>query len=117
MQSTLPKPMTSDRYSHFEGNFVLSKLPWILAAALLTVYLLTLNHWIALGNLVSAARLSGWTCILTFSVRSTTSSRCPAASASWCGSIRIEPAGGDLRRAGYSSAGAHSGTPALRPNA
>jgi tetratricopeptide (TPR) repeat protein len=60
MQSTLPKPMTSDHHSPFQGNFVMSKLPWLLAGALLTLYLLTLNHWIGLGNLVSVARISGW---------------------------------------------------------
>ncbi len=48
------------------GNrFVTSILPWVIGAAALTVYLLTLNPWLSInglgqGNLMQAARLSGW---------------------------------------------------------
>jgi tetratricopeptide (TPR) repeat protein len=41
-------------------NFVLRVLPWLLAAAALVVYLLTLNHWVSLFNLTTVARTSGW---------------------------------------------------------
>ena len=32
-------------------NFVPRRLPWLLAAAMLLVYCLTLNHWVSLFNL------------------------------------------------------------------
>jgi tetratricopeptide (TPR) repeat protein len=41
--------------------FVPRFLPWLLAAAALAVYGLTLNHWVSLLNLQTVARLSGWT--------------------------------------------------------
>jgi tetratricopeptide (TPR) repeat protein len=43
-----------------EKRFVSSTLPWIIAAGALLVYLLTLNHSVALNNLPQVARLSGW---------------------------------------------------------
>ena len=36
-------------------------MPWLLAAAMLMVYGLTLNHWVTLANLVPAAQVSGFT--------------------------------------------------------
>jgi tetratricopeptide (TPR) repeat protein len=41
-------------------NFVPRLLPWLLAAAMLAVYCLTLNRWVSLFNLPSVARISGW---------------------------------------------------------
>jgi tetratricopeptide (TPR) repeat protein len=35
-------------------------LPWVVAAAALVVYLLTLNHWVSMSNLASVATASGW---------------------------------------------------------
>ncbi len=35
-------------------------LPWLLAAAIFTVYCLTLNHWVTLFNYQTVAKLSGW---------------------------------------------------------
>ena len=42
-------------------NFVPRRLPWLLAAAMLLVYGLTLNHWVSLFNLNSVGQISGWT--------------------------------------------------------
>jgi tetratricopeptide (TPR) repeat protein len=42
-------------------NFVPRRLPWLLAAAMLLIYGLTLNHWVSLLNLPSVAKISGWT--------------------------------------------------------
>src|SRR6266705_2454261 len=36
-------------------------LPWILAAAAFGLYVLTLNPWVSLSNLLQVARTSGWT--------------------------------------------------------
>jgi hypothetical protein len=41
-------------------KFVPRILPWLLAAAMLAVYVLTLNHWVSLFNLVAVAKISGW---------------------------------------------------------
>ena len=41
-------------------NFVPRRLPWLLAAAMLLVYGLTLNHWVSLFNLPSVSKISGW---------------------------------------------------------
>ena len=53
-----------------ERSFVPNVLPWVVAAAVLIVYLLTLNHWLSLfyyntpqpafGNLSQVAKVSGW---------------------------------------------------------
>jgi len=53
--------MTTDAQTDTRKNFVPRFLPWLLAAAALTVYLLTLNHWVSLFNLGSVAKISGWT--------------------------------------------------------
>jgi tetratricopeptide (TPR) repeat protein len=41
-------------------KFVPRFLPWLLAAAMLAVYVVTLNHWVSLFNLVPVAKISGW---------------------------------------------------------
>ena len=41
-------------------NFVPRLWPWLLAAAMLLVYWLTLNHWVSFFNLNSVAKISGW---------------------------------------------------------
>ena len=41
--------------------FVPRLLPWLLAAAMLLVYWLTLNRWVSFFNLPSVANISGWT--------------------------------------------------------
>src|SRR5438445_297368 len=61
--------MTVEQESHTQrapspipaANFVSAILPWLAAAAGLLVYLLTLNHWVSLDNLLTVARTSGWT--------------------------------------------------------
>ena len=52
--------MTSDAQTDTRKGFVPYILPWLLAAAALAVYLLTLNHWVSLFNLEYVARASGW---------------------------------------------------------
>ncbi len=42
-------------------NFVPRFLPWLLAAAVLAVYWITLNRWVSLLNLGAVAKISGWT--------------------------------------------------------
>ena len=41
-------------------DFVRRFLPWLLAAAMLALYLCTMNHWVSLLDLGVVARLSGW---------------------------------------------------------
>ncbi len=43
-----------------ERTFVASALPWILGAAALLVYLLSLNHWVSFISLLPVADVSGW---------------------------------------------------------
>lgn len=42
-------------------DFVRRVLPWLIAATMLLFYVLTLNHWVSLSNLVDVAAISGWT--------------------------------------------------------
>ncbi len=42
-------------------DFVRRVLPWLIAAAMLLFYLLTLNHWVSLNNLGGVATIAGWT--------------------------------------------------------
>ncbi len=46
--------------SNPERRFVPAVLPWILAAVALSIYLLTLNHWVTLSSLSNVARATGW---------------------------------------------------------
>ncbi len=52
--------MTKQNRPSPERSFVGLKLPWLIAAAALFIYLLTLNHWISLNNMALVARSSGW---------------------------------------------------------
>ena len=42
------------------GDFTRRVLPWLTAALMLAVYLLTLNHWVSLFNISTVAKMSGW---------------------------------------------------------
>jgi len=53
--------MTTEPRIDPRKNFVPRFLPWLLAAAALAVYWLTLNRWVSLFNLAAVANLSGWT--------------------------------------------------------
>jgi len=44
-----------------ERRFVSAVLPWIVAAAALVVYLVTLNHWVSLANYPQVVKTAGWT--------------------------------------------------------
>ena len=41
-------------------GFVRSKLPWIAGVGALVVFLVTLNHWVNLRSLPTAAKVAGW---------------------------------------------------------
>lgn len=45
------------------SDFTRRILPWLVAASMLLLYALTLNHWISLFSLGTIASLSGWTWI------------------------------------------------------
>ena len=53
----MPKDNQSDPRKHFVPRF----LPWLLGAAMLAVYCLTLNHWVTLQNLKQVGAVCGWT--------------------------------------------------------
>ncbi|HEY1718595.1 MAG TPA: tetratricopeptide repeat protein [Verrucomicrobiae bacterium] len=53
--------MATEKRTDPRRNFVPRFLPWLLAAAALAVYCLTLNHWVSLFNCVTVAKVSGWT--------------------------------------------------------
>src|SRR5688572_21373235 len=42
------------------GEFVAKKLPWIIGAAALVIFLATLNQWVNLRSLGYVARVAGW---------------------------------------------------------
>ena len=52
--------MASEEQIDARKNFTPRWLPWLLAAAVLAVYALTLNHWISLFNCLAVAKVSGW---------------------------------------------------------
>jgi tetratricopeptide (TPR) repeat protein len=52
--------MTNETETKSQRNFVVSWLPWLLAAGMLGVYLLTLNPWISPNNLHQVADAGGW---------------------------------------------------------
>jgi tetratricopeptide (TPR) repeat protein len=43
------------------NNFAVRHLPWLLGAVMLLIYLVTLNPWVSLLNIVKVAEASGWT--------------------------------------------------------
>ncbi len=53
--------MTTETRIDPRKTFVPRFLPWLLAAAALAVYWLTLNNWVSLPNLEAVAKISGWT--------------------------------------------------------
>ncbi|HTL56249.1 MAG TPA: tetratricopeptide repeat protein [Candidatus Limnocylindrales bacterium] len=59
--STLVGRMGVTREISSEEDFVPALLPWLIAAAALLFYLVTLNHWVSFNSIVSVANLSGWT--------------------------------------------------------
>jgi len=54
----MPKESDSDNFVRFTGF----KLPWLLAAGMLAIYLLTLNHWVSPESLGLVANVSGLNC-------------------------------------------------------
>src|SRR5258706_11742910 len=54
------KPMTTETQLDPRKHFVPRTLPWLLAAVMLVVFSLTLNHWVSLFNIGYVAKTSGW---------------------------------------------------------
>jgi tetratricopeptide (TPR) repeat protein len=52
--------MTTEAPAGRERNFVRGILPWVMAAAGLGLYLLTINRWVTLASLPVAAKITGW---------------------------------------------------------
>lgn len=53
--------MTTEIELDSEQRFVPRVLPWIVAAAAIVLYAVTLNHWVSLHNLATVAKVSDWT--------------------------------------------------------
>src|SRR5215467_794680 len=53
--------MTTEPEASSESGFSGARLPWLVAAAGLALYLVTLNHWVSLDSLGLVAKASGWT--------------------------------------------------------
>jgi tetratricopeptide (TPR) repeat protein len=60
IDSTSSRRITLAADASPEKKFVPGLLPWIVAAAALLVYLLTINHWVSFGSLGHVAMVSGW---------------------------------------------------------
>src|SRR5437870_1956707 len=60
MDSTSLRHMTMEPEVIPEKRFVRIVLPWLIAAGALSVYLLTLNHWVSFNSLLAVAKVSGW---------------------------------------------------------
>ena len=52
--------MTAEVATKLERRFVRDGLPWVVGAAALATYLVTVNHWVTLSNLALVTRVSGW---------------------------------------------------------
>src|SRR6266478_3003960 len=61
IDSTLSRRTTMKQEVSPRNGFVSAILPWVVATGALAIYLLTLNPWISLSNLLQVAKLSGWT--------------------------------------------------------
>ena len=59
--STVAHRIPTTREISSEDDFVPALLPWLVAAAGLLCYLLTLNHWLSFNSVLSVANVSGWT--------------------------------------------------------
>lgn len=52
--------MNAESSSQRERRFALDRLPWVVGAAALVVYLATLSHWVTFDNLALVSRVNGW---------------------------------------------------------
>ncbi len=59
--------MTKASESNRPGGFTLTLLPWILGAAMLAGYLLTLNHWTSIANVMRVTQVTGWSWLANLS--------------------------------------------------
>jgi len=61
IDSTLARRMTTEREVSPDKTFVPARLPWLVAAGALVIYLVTLNRWVSFSSLRQVAIVSGWT--------------------------------------------------------
>src|SRR5436190_6853805 len=59
IDSTLPRRMTMAKDAGSNQKFVLVYLPWLIAAAALGVFLITINPWVNFVSLFTVTRVSG----------------------------------------------------------
>ena len=52
--------MSQNNQTDPRKNFAPRFLPWLLGAAMLVVYLLTINHWVTLANILPVGKVSGF---------------------------------------------------------
>ena len=52
--------MTVESSPELGRRFARVGLPWLIGAAALVTYLVTLNHWVTLNSLALVIRVSGW---------------------------------------------------------
>ena len=52
--------MANQKQTDPRKNWTPRILPWLLAAAMLAVYVLTLNHWVTLANILPVSKVSGF---------------------------------------------------------
>lgn len=57
---SLSREMTSEDEVSPNARFASGRLPWIVGAAGLVVYLLTLNYWMSFASTAQVAKASGW---------------------------------------------------------
>jgi len=60
IDSPLAGRMTLRRDVSSEEAFIPTLLPWVVAAAAMVVFLITLNHWVSFNSLHPVAQVSGW---------------------------------------------------------
>jgi tetratricopeptide (TPR) repeat protein len=60
IDSTVARRMTMAQEARAEKKFVPCILPWLVAAGALSLYLITLNHWVSFSSLGPVAQVSGW---------------------------------------------------------
>src|SRR5439155_3270099 len=60
MDSTLTRRMATEPEVVEERKFVRAILPWMIAAGVFLVYLVTLNHFVTFSSLFQVGRTAGW---------------------------------------------------------
>src|ERR1044071_6876242 len=61
IDSTLSNRTITETQVSSRNRFVPTALPWLIAAAALVIYSMTLNPWVSASNIIQVGKLSGWT--------------------------------------------------------